>query len=83
MKHSPKDLPQQISKWVADNAGASDDGYDSYTVPFGDHSSLDSIEMTDVGDGVMSAVLRVGRPLLVYLDEQTCPKSVSMSQTCQ
>jgi len=50
----PKDLPQQISKWVADNAGASDDGYDSYTVPFGNHSSLDSIEMTDVGDGSKS-----------------------------
>jgi hypothetical protein len=58
LKHSPKDLPQQISKWVADNAGASDDGYDSYTVPLGDHSSLDSIEMTDVGDGSFASFQR-------------------------
>src|SRR5262249_44978246 len=35
-------FPERFAlKWVANNAGASDDGYDSYTVSFEDHSSLD------------------------------------------
>jgi 2-polyprenyl-3-methyl-5-hydroxy-6-metoxy-1,4-benzoquinol methylase len=55
LKHSPKDLPEQISKRVADYAAVSDDGYDSYAVPFEDLASLVSIEMTDVGHGSITS----------------------------
>jgi hypothetical protein len=85
LKHSPKDLPQQISKWVADTAGASNDGYDSYTVPFGDHSSLDSIEMTDVGDGSRlcensDAGLALGKSFLIALNKKRTALAVTVER---